>query len=118
VTLEDLKWNKRIIVTFSNDHHITETIEREIINSNPGVIERDIVYFLISSKSILSNSELNLSLRDIGELIHENFDNADQFKAILIGKDGGIKMKKDAFDLKYIFRLIDSMPMRQSEMKK
>ena len=37
-------------------------------------------------------------------------------KIILIGKDGGIKMEKEEFDLSAIYELIDSMPMRQQEM--
>ena len=38
---------------------------------------------------------------------------------VLIGKDGGIKARysEDVFDLKRLFTLIDSMPMRRAEMK-
>jgi hypothetical protein len=36
----------------------------------------------------------------------------------LVGKDGGIKLKRgDQVDLREIFGLIDSMPMRQREMR-
>ena len=45
------------------------------------------------------------------------YDDDDLQKIILIGKDGGTKMEKTEFDLNYIFNLIDSMPMRQREMK-
>ena len=41
----------------------------------------------------------------------------DDFVVVLIGKDGGEKDRsEDIPDLKGIFSLIDSMPMRQSEM--
>ena len=41
------------------------------------------------------------------------------FSLILVGKDGGIKLKSgDQVDLTEVFELIDSMPMRQGEMQK
>jgi hypothetical protein len=40
------------------------------------------------------------------------------FKVVLIGKDGGVKMvREDRADLQEIFDRIDSMPMRQQEIK-
>jgi hypothetical protein len=40
------------------------------------------------------------------------------FSLILVGKDGGIKLKRsDQVDLREVFELIDSMPMRQNEMR-
>jgi len=42
-----------------------------------------------------------------------------QFMAILIGKDGGEKFRRDRnVELKEIFKIIDGMPMRRQEMKK
>ena len=117
LTLDDLRWEKRIVVTFSNDQKINETLEDELKDSNHEINDRDIIYFLISPTTTLSNSESYLSLEDLGYLIHEHFNNEDQFKVILIGKDGGVKMEKNNFDLQYIFQLIDSMPIRQREMK-
>ena len=43
----------------------------------------------------------------------------DTFAVFLIGKDGGIKMRKEkVVPMEEIFRLIDSMPMRQAEMRR
>jgi hypothetical protein len=40
------------------------------------------------------------------------------FMLILLGKDGGIKLKRnDRVKLEEIFSLIDSMPMRKDEMR-
>ena len=40
------------------------------------------------------------------------------FALILLGKDGGIKLKRnDRVKLDEIFALIDSMPMRKDEMR-
>lgn len=44
---------------------------------------------------------------------------ADAFAVHLVGKDGGIKRRDDAVvSLDALFRLIDSMPMRQAEMQR
>lgn len=43
----------------------------------------------------------------------------DRVSFVLIGKDGGVKDRQSGkLDLKAWFRLIDSMPMRQREMRK
>ena len=43
----------------------------------------------------------------------------EKFRLLLIGKDGGTKFVKNHFvEMKYILSIIDSMPMRQQEMKK
>ena len=39
------------------------------------------------------------------------------FWIVLIGKDGGVKLRSDDAGLDQIFDLIDSMPMRQAEMR-
>lgn len=42
----------------------------------------------------------------------------DQFTLLLIGKDGGEKFRSaKPVEIETIFRLIDSMPMRQAEMR-
>jgi hypothetical protein len=41
------------------------------------------------------------------------------FSIILVGKDGGVKLdRQDRTSLEEIFALIDSMPMRQQEMRR
>lgn len=57
-----------------------------------------------------------LSERDVIILYRPNKPNKE---IKLFGKDGGLKWQgNESFNPKDILRLIDSMPMRQSEMKK
>ena len=43
----------------------------------------------------------------------------NQSNWVLIGLDGGVKLNKEGLpDWEYIFKTIDSMPMRQSEIRK
>ena len=43
---------------------------------------------------------------------------SNTYALILVGKDGGVKFKRDdRVSLSEIFELIDSMPMRKNEMR-
>jgi hypothetical protein len=118
VTLDELQWKNRIVIIMTNNHLINENIHRQITDKAEEIYDRDIVWFLISPDKVLSNTDVMLSLEDQGNLLHDYFKNTDQLKVLLIGKDGGVKMESEKFNLDDIFRLIDSMPMRQQEMKK
>jgi hypothetical protein len=54
-----------------------------------------------------------------GNYLREKFSvNSGTFTFLLIGKDGGVKLGKEGrVKLQDIFSLIDSMPMRQREMR-
>jgi hypothetical protein len=101
----------------TNDRELTDSLLQELEANEMEIQDRDIVYFLISPTASLSNSDNSISLEDMGDLIHKYFDNDNRLTVLLIGKDGGVKMKADKLDLEYIFRLIDSMPLRKREMK-
>jgi hypothetical protein len=116
-TLDELKWKNRIVITLTNDGNLNESLQQELKENDVEINDRDILYFLISPTAILSNRDCYLSLEDMGDLIQTHFDKDDLLKVLLIGKDGGVKMETDSLDLEYLFRLIDSMPMRQQEMK-
>ncbi len=87
---------------------------------------RDIRY--IYQMRILKEDEPGLNDRDIivKEYVY-NTGNAHLFKEhkiksdfiiILVGKDGGEKYRNQKFtSLKYLYGLIDAMPMRKAEMK-
>ena len=55
----------------------------------------------------------------------ENFDEMSQqfvvsssgFQLLLLGKDGGVKLRSSTASLEDIFSLIDTMPMRRREMR-
>lgn len=118
ITLDELQWNKRIIITLTNDPNLNHKVHEHLNKNKARINERDIMYFLIDPSSVLTNSTFYLSLHDQAELIQKFFHAKDDIKILLIGKDGGVKMEKKEFDLEYIFGLIDTMPMRQQEMRR
>ncbi len=79
--------------------------------------ERDILLFQLTNKEvILSNGERPILSP---EEVFASLSISRNFKGvILVGKDGGVKLKKD-FEIPpdAFFSLIDGMPMRKSEMK-
>ncbi len=79
----------------------------------PLVISKDAEGLWQKQQSVLV--EADLKERDIVVL----FDKSDAFKVVLYGKDGLKKLEsKTPVSQKDLNSLIDSMPMRQSEMRK
>ena len=108
--LEDLKWKNRVVLLFAPDSYDTDLIAQlEIIkNDSLGYKERDVVVL-----TFLSGDKNTHPLRQKFNI------QKDLFTFLLIGKDGGQKLiKNKAVQSKDLYDLIDSMPMRQSEMRR
>jgi hypothetical protein len=108
--LNDFKWENRLIVTFDIPVKDFETV-------NPSDLkERKLLFFAFESRNLInSNFEGEIDQSEFLKL-HEKYK-ADYF---LIGLDGGIKAygKSNDFSLEKLIKQIDSMPMRQSELRK
>lgn len=112
--ITDFKWNNRLIILYENNNNDAEVKSAiEIIAKNSvGLVERDVRVFVLKNNVFYSRN---------GQA-HEITNSKTLPKAyqgyILVGKDGSIKSKKPyPFNLNKIIDLIDSMPMRQSEMR-
>ncbi len=76
---------------------------------------------LLKQDSIaLTDRDLVIYTHHEGSTFHKKYDiKPDQFAIILIGKDGGEKLRSfTVVQSKTLFALIDSMPMRKAEMRK
>lgn len=108
--LKDHKWKNRVVLLFAPSKLDAELIAQQDIieNSKLEFLERD----LIVRSHILGDNN--------GQDLRRKFKvQEDKFTFILIGKDGGEKLtKNEVVHSKDLFDLIDSMPMRQSEMKR
>ena len=110
----EFKWKKRILLLIDTKNDLnTRNLQLSKFNARYNEMkERDLVLFVYNGKEVLD--------RD-GMLTNINPDNLTygEFQGIiLIGKDGGIKLKRDdQIDLETIFELIDSMPMRKDEIR-
>ena len=113
-------WKNRLLLMFAPDrsHPAFDALHRSLLAQGAEVSDRDLVIFEIieSGPSRINKADLT---SEAAHLLREKF-NADmgKFRVILIGKDGGVKLNRgDQTDLRDIFALIDSMPMRREEMR-
>lgn len=121
MNLENYKWQKRPLLLFapaSDNPHLVN--QKESIDSHLDALqERDIVVLEIigPDNGLYLNGKLQPDKQ--GNALRERFDApADAFTVILVGKDGNDKLRKQApVEVTQLFELIDSMPMRQQEMR-
>jgi len=120
VDFEQFKWKNRLLLVFAPDssHPLFESLQRDISTRKHEVDDRDLVVFEILGVGTSKRDGTQLDPHMAASL-RKRFDISPKaFSLILVGKDGGIKLRKnDPVKLEEIFRLIDSMPMRQDEMR-
>ncbi|MCH6234370.1 DUF4174 domain-containing protein [Cognataquiflexum rubidum] len=115
VTLDDLRWKNRIVLYFpspdQNPKFEFDAIEEKLN-------ERKIIFLSIGDV-FTTNSKLVFT-RDYLQVLQEKYSTEKgQGNWLLIGLDGGVKeTKMGEPDWDFIFKTIDSMPMRQSEIRK
>lgn len=116
--LEGYRWKARLLLLFAPDADSAAYLRQQemLLVAEPGLNERDIVVISVlqDAVSMKQRSAEPVSaddLRDAHDVLPHDF------RVVLIGKDGGVKLRQDqpilAADL---FALIDSMPMRKQEM--
>ena len=118
-------WKERVVLIISANKD-SDLLERQMIEFTDlnGFIERKLVcyYLLPNAFRYIDNNhqDYNLSWQsNSGKLYEEYADPDESFSIILVGLDGGIKMRRHTtVSQKDLFRLIDSMPMRQAELRK
>lgn len=116
----DFQWENRILIVIAESE--SDSLYREQVQEfkgeEDGFEERDLITFTVfrNGKSRLDDSVLNES--SAAAILERYGLGSTGFRCLLIGKDGGVKLEKDSpVVLKDIFGLIDSMPMRQREMR-
>lgn len=118
-SLKEYRWEKRIIILVSGkDATISSQKQLEALVSKKSALEeRDLILFLLNKHSVVCSNK-DASQIDAVKLRKElKIDGAFE-GVILIGKDSGVKMREEFHvEPQKIFDLIDSMPMRQTEMK-
>lgn len=106
VNLNDFKWTHRPVIVFADadaDPRYREQIA--LLSERPGhLAERDVVVIVDTDPAGMS--AVREKLRPRG------------FMLVLIGKDGGVKLRKPApWDVRELSRVIDKMPMRLEEIR-
>jgi len=107
------KWQKRLVLlcTPTADNAEYKQQKSLLAQDAKAVQERDIqVVDLVANQ---------LSAADKEHLGQQLKVSLDQFTVLLIGKDGGVKLRQtEPLITQRLFGTIDTMPMRQQEMRK
>ncbi len=118
IDLDTYTWKNRLLMIFSpsEEYPRYRDLTRELRDQHDEIIDRDLLIFRILERgeSRLGDSPIDEASAD---LLRDRLSaRAGQFLVVLIGKDGGEKLRQsDEVELEEIFSLIDSMPMRQRE---
>lgn len=118
---QDLKmyqWKNRILL-LKDIHFDSDKLQDQLdlLHSNTEKLEdRDLLIFIVTDESVFDNTKIKTELNSPS--IIKKYGLADFNGLVLVGKDGGVKLKKGFIvNPKTIYNLIDSMPMRQAEMR-
>ena len=121
VDLNAYQWKNRLLLLFasSEEDQAYLTLKKEIDRQAMEVKDRDILVFYVLERSESRLGQEHLRPDQALFLKKHLSVPSGRFTIILIGKDGGEKIRQEsAVDLKEIFAIIDAMPMREQEMKK
>lgn len=115
VSLKTLQWKYRVVLYFPSEENSWIEPSKELIQE---LQERKILYWVYGEK-VSSNAQFSLIEKEISQLRQQYDKKANKELWLLIGLDGGVKAhEKLALDWGTVFKLVDSMPMRRSEIQK
>ncbi|WP_240625522.1 DUF4174 domain-containing protein [Spirosoma pollinicola] len=112
--LTEKKDHRRVLLLYTRDdaQHYSIQQQEALNEEKAGLDERDLDVIVLLS-SLLMEPDRQFLMHDF------KLNPSDEFSAWLIGKDGGVKQTyKKPIDVKDLFRIIDSMPMRRQEKSK
>ena len=118
--LGDYLWQRRPLLLFApaeSDPRLVEAVRR-IDASRCDFADRDMVLGVIVAKGTSTLDGQVIDTSQASRLLSEFGIGANTFSAVLIGKDGGERLRvNEVPDLRAIYGVIDGMPMRSTEMR-
>ena len=109
--LDPFKWENRIVLGWSEQ---PEQLVEQLTNQTLGIVDRDIVWFVMKDNAVLTNYDGQLA-DSFAQNLTAAYKKAD-YAVVLIGKDGGVKVRASELYVNQLFSTIDRMPMRRYEM--
>ncbi len=117
--LEQYQWENRLILLFGSiSESAVEKQITELEKDTEGITDRDLLIFHIDGDEVRFIGKSANPALSADKLRNRYNIRGQEFRYILIGKDGGVKLdKKEFVPNKSLFSVIDAMPMRQREMR-
>lgn len=118
--LSDYRWERRPLLLFApadSDPRLVETLRR-IEASRCDFVDRDMVLGRIVTEGTSTLDGHVVDTDQTRRLMSEFGIGADSFSVVLVGKDGGEKLRvADVPDLQAIYAVIDGMSIRARETR-
>jgi hypothetical protein len=117
--MSEYKWKHRPLVVFAasgTDANLMR--QRQIVTSlRPAFIDRKMVVIYVTGATVSADLAPPPSLS--ADALRQRYGvAAGEFKAVLVGKDGGAKLTSSKpIPAQTLFRTIDAMPMRADELR-
>ncbi len=123
--LDKHQWNNRVLIIATSNSSSGLYLDqiREFKNANEELKDRKLViYEVVGNEYKMTNYVQNTSTdfqAITSDLRSLNLNTQSDFSVSLIGLDSGIKLQQvDLLKKEELFRIIDVMPMRRSELKR
>lgn len=114
--LEKHQWKERVLLVISDDKNAVDfTNQIKILKEKPSELkDRKLIVYQVTKEEYTFNGKWVLSRK----LFQKYNKKSHNFKVILIGLDGGIKLQQSKIlSPEKLFTVIDGMPMRKQELK-
>ncbi len=110
--LSDYRWKNRIVLLMNGESNKVKEQLSLLTDLKKELVERDLIIFRHENNKVLDVNNETTGINP-NSVPYQDYNGL-----LLIGKDGGVKMKEEFIVApEKIFELIDSMPMRRAEMK-
>ena len=118
--LNQFQWKNRLLFIFAPQEgdSFFQALQSEISTQPDEIAERDLVVFKIFETGPSYMETTRIDPQTAAAIRTKFAAPLGQFTCILVGKDGGTKLRRPApVKLEEVFDLIDAMPMRREEMR-
>lgn len=118
--LSSHQWEDRLvlILTDDTDNSTYQDQINELYSDKQGLEDRKLVIYTVLPNKIKRDDMPNQGWIESGELNNEYKKSEEPFEILLIGLDGGVKLRQSEFlSNEELFGRIDQMPMRRRELQ-
>lgn len=119
-SLEQFQWKNRVLLIFADrDNSRAARQENQLLSDRPALEERDMIILKVSGNMV--HPVFGAAEPIDPSRLRDDLDapDAGDFHAVLVGKDGTVKLKvSEPVSNGELFAIIDSMPMRAAEALK
>ena len=117
--MESHTWKNRVLLLLTQDINNTDYKNqiKELQACNNGLLDRKLIVYQITKTGYMIGLS-DTSKWQKSSQVYKEYQKANApIQVILIGLDGGIKLREtDFISCEALFRVIDVMPMRKSEL--